>query len=72
MKLAQKARKSQLTTERSFWQKLRHDVIRDKYLYIMLLPCLAYYIIFHYFRCTDCRLHLRTIICSQVLRIARL
>lgn len=49
MKLAQKARKSQLTTERSFWQKLRHDVIRDKYLYIMLLPCLAYYIIFHYF-----------------------
>lgn len=41
--------KLQYGTNRSFWKKLRSDIIRDKYLYMMLLPCLAYYIIFHYF-----------------------
>lgn len=33
----------------NYWKKLGKDIIRDKYLYLMLLPCLMYYIIFHYF-----------------------
>lgn len=49
MESVQKTKKLQSGRNMSFWQKLRRDVIRDKYLYIMLLPCLAYYIIFHYF-----------------------
>lgn len=44
-----KREKRQCGINRSYWRKLGKDIIRDKYLYLMLLPCLAYYIIFHYF-----------------------
>ena len=31
-----------------YWQKLRADLVRDRWLYLLLLPGLAYFIIFKY------------------------
>lgn len=42
-------KKRQRSINGNYWKKLGKDIIRDKYLYLMLLPCLAYYIVFHYF-----------------------
>ena len=35
-------------TGKRYWQKLRGDVVRDRWLYLLLLPGLVYFIIFKY------------------------
>ena len=35
-------------TGKRYWQKLRADLVRDRWLYLLLLPGLAYFIIFKY------------------------
>jgi len=32
----------------AWWKRARRDVLRNRYIYLMLLPVLAYYLIFHY------------------------
>ena len=32
----------------AFLERLKKDIIRNKYIYIMLIPVVAYYIVFHY------------------------
>lgn len=32
----------------AWWTRARKDVLRNRYIYLMLLPVLAYYLIFHY------------------------
>ena len=32
----------------SYWQKLRQDIIRDKWLYLLMLPGFLYFVIFKY------------------------
>ena len=39
--------KSQFRKE-SFWARLKKNVVQNKGLYIMLIPVVAYYLIFHY------------------------
>lgn len=36
-------------TEESFWRRLKRDLIRNKGLYLLLLPVVIYYIVFHYY-----------------------
>lgn len=36
-------------TKKGFWSRLRQDLIRHKGLYLMLLPIVIYYIVFHYY-----------------------
>lgn len=49
MKSVKNKKKQKSDADRTYWKKLRKDIIRDKYLYLMLMPCLLYYIVFHYF-----------------------
>ena len=49
MKSVKNKKKQKSDADRTYWKKLRKDIIRDKYLYLMLMPCLIYYIVFHYF-----------------------
>lgn len=32
----------------SLWERLKKDIIRNKYIYLMLLPAIIYYLTFHY------------------------
>ncbi|CAM4008716.1 ABC transporter permease subunit [Paenibacillus alkaliterrae] len=37
-----------LSTNETYWKRLAKDLIRNKYIYIMLLPVVIYYLVFHY------------------------
>lgn len=43
-----KASKKEPGDEPSFWVKVKKDVRRNRYIYLMLLPVVLYYLIFHY------------------------
>ena len=50
MAIAQRidARHAAKTSRRSFRERLLQDLARNKYIYLMLVPVVAYYLIFHY------------------------
>lgn len=47
-KMQKKAVADGVAIQPSFWSRLKADLIKNKMLYFMVLPVLAYYVIFHY------------------------
>ena len=37
-----------LDKKNSLWRRLGKDLSRNKYIYLMAVPCIVYYIIYHY------------------------